>query len=70
MVISFRPANPLEYRKGFKKPKGDKPAFKRASFNKETNPVNVGAEAEVPPTRTGVPLIKILKLSDCAETSG
>ena len=69
-VMSFRPANPLEYRKGFKKPMVGKPAFRRASFNKETIPVKVGAEAEVPPVRFAIPSRKILKLSPCAETSG
>ena len=59
-VISFRPLNPLEYRNGFKKPKGDKPAFRRASFNRATIPLKVGAEAEVPPIRIGVLPIKIL----------
>ena len=70
MVISFRPANPLEYRKGFKKPKGGKPAVKRASFNKETNPVKVGDAQEVPSTRVAFPSRKILKFSPCAATSG
>jgi len=69
-VISFRPENPLEYRKGFKNPKGGKPTFRRASFNKATNPANAGDEAEVPPMRMALPLRKILKRSDCAETSG
>ena len=70
MVISFRPANPLEYRNGFKKPKDDKLAFRRASFSKETNPVKVGAEQEVPLMRTAFPSRKILKFSPCAATSG
>ena len=70
MVMSFRPANPLEYRNIFKKPKGDKPASRRASFNKETIAVNVGDEAEVPPMRTAFPLTKILYFSPCAATSG
>jgi hypothetical protein len=70
MVMSFKPANPLEYRNGFKKPKDGKPAFRRASFNKETNPVKVGAEQEVPPMRIAWPSRKILKSSPCAATSG
>ena len=70
MVMSFKPLNPLEYKNGFKKPKDGKPAFRRASFNKETNPVKVGAEQEVPPMRIARPSRKILKLSPCAATSG
>ena len=69
-VMSFRPANPLEYRNGFKKPMGDKPAFRRASFNKATIAVKVGDEQEVPPMSSASPFQKILKLSPCAETSG
>ena len=42
----------------------------RASFSKATKPANVGAEADVPPMRPGVPWKKILKLSAWAETSG
>jgi hypothetical protein len=64
------PANPLEYRNGFKKPKGGKPADRRASFNKETIPAKVGEEQEVPSTRVTVPLRMILYFSPCAATSG
>ena len=60
MVMSFRPANPLEYRNGFKKPKGGKPAFRRASFNKDIIPVKVGVEAEVPSMVVTSPLTNIL----------
>ena len=67
--MSFRPANFLEYRNGFKKPKDGKPAFRQASFNKETNLVKVGVEQEVPPMRTALPSRKISKPSPCAATS-
>ena len=70
MVMSFRPLNPLEYKNGFKKPKDGKPAFRRTSFNKETNPVKVGAAQEVPPMRVACPPTKTLKLSPCVATSG
>jgi len=68
--MSFNPKNPLEYRKGFKNPKGGKPAFRRTSFNKATNPANAGDEAEVPPMRVVFPPMKTLNLSPCAATSG
>ena len=42
----------------------------RASFSRATKPANVGAEADVPQMRPGVPWKKILKLSAWAETSG
>jgi hypothetical protein len=60
MVISFKPLNPTEYKNGFKKPKDGKPALRRASFNKETNPAKVGAEQEVPPMSVACPSRKIL----------
>ena len=70
IAMSLRPEDPLEYRKGFKNPKDGRPASRRASFNKATNPAKVGHAAEVPPMRADVPLRKILKWSPCAETSG
>ena len=59
MVMSFRPQNPLEYRKGFKNPNDGKPAFMRASFNKAIIAAKVGVEAEVPLISPGSPLRKI-----------
>ena len=69
-VMSFRPANPLEYRNGFKKPKDERLAFKRAPFNKAIIAVKVGVEAEVPLRSLIFPLKKTWKLVPCAETSG
>jgi hypothetical protein len=70
MVMSLRAANPLEYRKGFKNPKDGRPAFKRTSFNKATNPAKVGDDAEVPPIKNASPPTKTLNRSPCAATSG
>lgn len=69
-VISFRPAKPLEYKNGFKKPKGDLPAFNRTSLRRATNPANVGEDADVPPIKLVRPPTTTLKKSDCAATSG
>lgn len=70
IVISLSPWNPFEYRNGFKNPKGGRPAFRRTSFSKATNPVNVGEEAEVPPIKKASPPTKTLNKSACADTSG
>lgn len=70
IVMSLRPWNPLEYRKGLRNPKDGRPAFKRTSFNRATNPVKAGEEADVPPIRKACPSINTLNKLDCAETSG
>jgi len=70
IVMSLKPEIPLEYKRGFKKPRGDFLAWKRASFKRDTNPANAGDDAEVPPMRTGRPLNQIRKRSDWAATSG
>ena len=64
IVMSLKPKVPLEYKRGFKKPRGDFLAWKRASFKRDTNPANAGDDAEVPPMRTGRPLYQIRKRSD------
>lgn len=70
IVISLNPLAAFEYSKGFKKPRGGKLCDKRTSFRRDTIPAKVGDDAEVPPMWIGVPLTKIRKRSDCAETSG
>jgi len=69
-VISFRPAKPLEYKNGFRKPRDGLRAFNRTSLRRATNPANAGEDAEVPPIKAGRPLKIILNRSDCAATSG
>ena len=49
MVISVKPAPPLEYINGFKNPNGGNPFERRASFSRLTIPAKVGEDADVPP---------------------
>ena len=69
-AIQASKLDPIEYRKGFKKPKGGKSAFRRASFNKETIPVKVGEAQKVLLSWPDSPSKKNLNLSACAATSG
>jgi len=53
-VISLKPEGafaPMAYIKGLRNPSGASPLASRASFKRETMPVNVGDEADVPPMR-------------------
>ena len=61
--ISVNPSKPLEYRKGFMKPREGKPFDSRTLLRRLTMPANVGADAEVPPTSPDSPPTKIRKLS-------
>ena len=69
-VTSLRPLYPLEYNKGFKKPRGFWSFLNRASFNSATMAATAGEEAEVPPTSPDDPRKNILYRSPCAEISG
>lgn len=68
--MSFSPATPVLYKRGFKNPSGDKSAEMRASFRRETIPAKVGVAAEVPPMEMGEPERKMRKKSPWAATSG
>jgi hypothetical protein len=69
-VISLNASKALEYRSGFKNPRGGFFFEIRASFKSDTKPATVGQAADVPPTFPVRPLRKIRKPSACAETSG
>lgn len=69
-VMSLKPPTPLEYSRGFKKPRGGCFLERRTSLRSATTPANAGEDAEVPPISLGLPDRKIRKRSDCAETSG
>ena len=47
--------------RGFRKPRGDRPLFKRASLTSEMMPAKVGELAEVPPMRAFCPPITTAK---------
>ena len=49
-VMSVRPVMPLEYKRGFRNPKGGWPEDMRASFNIAMIAAAAGAEADVPET--------------------
>jgi hypothetical protein len=69
-VMSFRPATPFEYKRGFRNPRGERPEERRASFRSDTIAEKVGVAAEVPEIRAGMPWKKMRKFKACAETSG
>ena len=56
MVISLKPAEPLEYMNGLRKPSGGRLLLNRTSFSRATKPANVGVAADVPPMRAAAPL--------------
>lgn len=55
-VMSFRPATPIEYNIGLRKPNGGFPAAMLASFRSATMPAKAGAEADVPLMSAGSPV--------------
>ena len=69
-VISLNALKALEYRSGFKNPRGGFFSEIRTSFKSDTRPATVGQAADVPPTFAARPLRKIRKPSACAEMSG
>ena len=50
IVISFKPAYPVSYNHGFKKPREGFPALIRASLSMETKEAKVGEAQDVPAT--------------------
>ena len=70
VVTSLRADAPVEYRKGFRKPRGGLPAAASSSLSNAMTLAKMGDEQLVPSTRPNWPLRVISTFSPWAEISG
>ena len=68
--MSFNAAAPVVYKKGFRKPSGDRPFAMRASLIRAIPLAKIGDEQLVPSTVSKMPLLTISTFIPMAATSG